>query len=64
MQVQSKQVKTYTLTFTEEEMELFYHGIGTTSLASRERAGMTQEQSVFFSNLWDHLYDEAIADDQ
>lgn len=58
MQVETKQVVIHTITFTEEEMMLLYNGIGKTSLASRERAGMAEEQSVFFSNLFDTLHEK------
>ena len=57
MQVETKQVKTYTLMFTEDEMLLLYNGIGKTSHASRERAGMSEEQSVFFTNMFDTLHE-------
>jgi hypothetical protein len=53
MIVNTKTVKIVTIEFTEEEFRLFRDGLGTTSEYSRIEAGMTQEQSQFFGQLFD-----------
>ena len=47
--------RTYVLKFNKEEFELLYSGIGNTSIASREEAGMTAEESQFFTDLFNQL---------
>ena len=49
---------TFILTFSDEEFRLLLEGIGSTSINSRIRAGMKPEQSKFFTELYDKLYDE------
>ena len=46
---------TYVLTLTQEEYELIYFGIGSTSPNSRRTAGMTEEQAQYFSVLFTQL---------
>ena len=46
---------TYVLTLTQEEYELIYFGIGSTSPNSRRTAGMTEEQAQYFSTLFAQL---------
>lgn len=48
--------KTFTLTFSDEEFQLFLGGIGETSLQSRIDAGMTLGQSKFFTELYEKLH--------
>lgn len=55
MQVQT--VKSYSIELTEHEFVLLYNGLGNTSQVSRESSGMTEEQSVFFTNLYRELDD-------
>ena len=55
MQVRTETM--YSIILTEEEYRLLYHGIGSTSLNSREAAGMTEEQAEFFSTLFSQLKD-------
>ena len=45
----------YVLSLTQEEYELLYHGIGSTSPNSRRAAGMTEEQAQYFSILFTQL---------
>ena len=53
MQIEVK--PTYVLSLTQEEYELLYHGIGSTSPNSRRTAGMTEEQAQYFSILFTQL---------
>lgn len=50
-----EQTKSFTLTLTEDEFNNLRQGIGRTSIGSREKAGMTEQQSRFFRELYDHL---------
>lgn len=45
----------YTINLTEEEYLLFYKGVGRTSAFSREQAGMSEDQSCFFSHLFNAI---------
>lgn len=49
--------KVFTVSFTEEEYKLFVRGIGNTSSTSREKAGMSVDQAMFFSDLYSALPD-------
>ena len=53
MQIEVK--PTYVLSLTQEEYELLYHGIGSTSPNSRRTAGMTEEQAQYFSTFFSQL---------
>ena len=55
MQVQTERV--YLIKLTEKEYELLYKGIGNTSPASREGAGMTEEQAQFFYEFYSKLHE-------
>ena len=46
---------TFVLILSEKEFRLFLGGIGKTSINSRVGAGMTIEQSKFFTELYNEL---------
>ena len=46
----------YTLTLTARELDLLFHGIGRTSVNSRVEAGMTEEESEFFTQLFGTIH--------
>ena len=50
------EIKKYiTITFNEEEYQLFRDGIGNTSEYGREEAGMSPKQTLFFTDLFAKL---------
>ena len=55
MKVEVEVERVYVLKLNKEEFELLYSGIGNTSIASREEAGMTAEESQFFTDLYNQL---------
>jgi hypothetical protein len=47
----------YTMTLTQEEIEILLGAIGSTSVCSRVDAGMTEDQSQFMSKFYHELSD-------